>query len=64
VITLLGDNPQNITELDPYVEAGASAFDVVDGDLTASIVIDASEVDTSVVGRYQVTYNVSDAAWS
>src|SRR5690606_27632730 len=31
------------------------------GDITGSIVIDASAVNTSVVGSYTVTYNVSDA---
>ena len=32
-----------------------------DGDLTASIVIDASAVNTAVVGSYIVTYNVTDS---
>ena len=62
VITLLGANPQTIEVGDAYVELGATAFDVGDGDLTASIVIDASGVDTSTVGSYLVTYDVSDSA--
>ncbi len=62
VITLLGDDPQTITEGDPYVELGATAFDDFDGDVSSSIVIDSSAVDTSVVGAYQVVYQVSDAA--
>ncbi|MDJ0665517.1 MAG: DUF5011 domain-containing protein [Acidimicrobiia bacterium] len=62
VITLLGANPQTIEVGDPYVELGATAFDVGDGDLTASIVIDASAVDTGTVGSYTVTYNVSDSS--
>ena len=61
VITLLGANPQTVEVGDPYLELGATAFDVGDGDLTASIVIDASGVDTSTVGSYSVTYNVSDS---
>jgi hypothetical protein len=59
-ITLLGDNPQVIEGGDPYTELGASAADIVDGDLSGSIVIDASAVNTSVPGSYGVTYDVSD----
>ena len=62
VIMLIGDNPQFIEAGMPYTELGATASDNVDGDLTASIVVDASAVDTSVVGEYPVTYDVSDAA--
>jgi hypothetical protein len=59
-ITLLGDNPQVIEGGDPYTELGAKAADIVDGDLSGSIVIDASAVNTSVPGSYDVTYDVSD----
>lgn len=62
LITLSGANPQIIMVSEAYVEHGATATDNRDGDLTASIVIDASAVDSSVPGTYQVTYNVSDAA--
>ena len=62
VITLLGDNPQVILTGTAYTELGATATDNVDGDITASIVIDASAVDTSTPGSYTVTYNVMDAA--
>ena len=44
-----------------YTDAGATATDNYDGDLTSSIVT-VNSVDTSVVGSYTVTYNVSDAA--
>ena len=40
---------------------GATATDNYDGDLTASIVIDASAVNTAVVGSYVVTYDVTDS---
>ena len=62
VITLIGDNPLELTTGDLYVEPGASASDDVDGDISAGIVIDASAVDTNIAGSYAVTYNVSDAA--
>ena len=61
VITLVGANPQLIEVGSPYAELGATASDNYDGDLTGSIVIDASAVNTSVVGSYPVTYNVTDS---
>jgi PKD repeat protein len=61
VITLLGANPQVIEVHSPYAESGATASDVGDGDLTGSIVIDASAVNTAVVGSYGVTYDVTDS---
>ena len=61
VITLIGDNPQTIEVDTDYPELGASALDNMDGDITASIMIDDSAVDTSILGSYSVTYDVSDA---
>jgi hypothetical protein len=62
VITLTGDNPQIIAVGEAYVELGATASDNRDGDLTTSIVVNASAIDSAVPGTYQVSYNVSDAA--
>jgi glucose/arabinose dehydrogenase len=62
VITLIGANPQAIAQGDPYSELGASASDDTDGDLTDQVIIDASAVNTNVVGSYTVTYNVSDSS--
>jgi len=62
VITLVGPNPQSIDIRQPYVELGGRATDNVDGDLTSSIGIDSSTVDTSTPGAYVVTYDVTDAA--
>jgi hypothetical protein len=62
VITLLGSNPVLVNAGGTYVEPGATATDNLDGDLTSSIVIDASAVNTSIPGDYLVTYNVSDVA--
>jgi hypothetical protein len=60
VIALSGVNPQVIEVGDPYVELGATALDIVDGDLSAAIQIDDTAVNTSLVGSYPVTYDVSD----
>jgi hypothetical protein len=62
VITLTGDNPQFLEFGEAYVELGATASDNRDGGISASIVIDATSVDTSTPGDYTVTYNVTDAA--
>jgi len=61
VITLLGANPVNIEVGSTYTDAGATASDNIDGDITASIVT-VSTVNTDLAGIYSVTYNVSDAA--
>ena len=45
-----------------YVDPGATATDNLDGNLTSSIVVNASAVNTAVPGDYPVTYNVSDVA--
>jgi hypothetical protein len=44
-----------------FTDPGATALDVGDGDLTSSIVVSGS-VDTSTLGTYTLTYNVSDAS--
>ena len=63
VLTLVGANPQTLEcSVDSYTELGATALDACDGDVTSSIVIDASTVDPSTPGGYSVTYDVADAA--
>jgi len=61
VITLLGDDTVTVEVGSPYTDAGATATDTYDGDVTSSIVTQ-SNVDTAVVGVYEVAYNVSDAS--
>lgn len=61
VITLLGSNPVNIIVGFPYVDAGATAWDNVNGDLTANIVV-TNSVNVNAAGTYTVKYNVQDAA--
>lgn len=59
VITILGDNPMIVSRGDTYVEPGATATDLKDGDLTSSIVITGT-VNVNVLGTYTITYTVSD----
>ncbi len=60
VITLIGDATVNLTVGGSYTDAGATAIDNVDGDITA-IIVKVSTVNTAVVGSYTVTYNVTDS---
>ena len=59
IITVLGDTTISIPKNTIYIDAGATAIDNVDGVLTSSIVT-ISNVDTSTLGFYTVTYSVSD----
>ena len=46
---------------DTFTDAGATAEDSIDGDLTSSIT-SSGTVDTATEGTYLITYTVSDAA--
>ncbi|MDB4180870.1 DUF5011 domain-containing protein [Flavobacteriaceae bacterium] len=59
VITLTGDAVVTIVVDATYLDAGATAFDTVDSDLTTAIVVSGT-VDVSTVGVYILRYNVTD----
>lgn len=59
VITLLGSNPCNHELGVPYTDAGATALDETDGDLTSEIEV-INLVNPNVEGTYYVTYKVAD----
>jgi len=59
VIQLRGNATVNIVIDSTYSDAGATATDNEDGDLTSRIVV-ANPVNTTVLGTYTVTYTVSD----
>lgn len=59
-ISLIGSSSVNVLRDNAYIESGATASDIEDGDITASIVI-TGVVDTSVLGSYQVNYSVTDS---
>jgi hypothetical protein len=61
VITLNGEASVDVPSGEVYTDAGATAVDNIDGDLSASIVV-SNPVNTAVVGSYTVTYNVQDFA--
>ena len=60
VITIVGDQIVNLAIGDSYVDDGATANDNYDGDLTTNIITSGS-VNTSTVGTYTISYNVSDS---
>ncbi|MDA9056525.1 DUF5011 domain-containing protein [Flavobacteriaceae bacterium] len=60
-ITLVGAAEVYLLVDTDYVEENATAEDSEGVDLTSDIVIDATNVDTSVEGDYTVTYDVTDA---
>lgn len=61
VISLLGTSPITVPLGSVYADAGATATDAEDGNLTGSIAT-VNPVNTSTVGTYTVTYNVSDSS--
>ena len=60
-LTLLGETSVSVPSGTAYVDAGAAAEDNIDGNISGSIRV-TNNVNTSVVGAYTVTYNVSDFA--
>jgi hypothetical protein len=60
VITLNGPAEMTLFVGDEYQEPGATATDVEDGNLTASIVIEGS-VNTNTIGNYIISYKVTDS---
>lgn len=69
VITLLGNATENVANGDPYTDAGATASDNIDGDITAiiatTIINDVDGLgtfDNTKAATYTYRYNVSDAA--
>ena len=62
-INLIGEPIINLNVGSNYEELGATAVDLEDGDLTENIVI-SGNVNTSLIGTYQITYNVTDSEGS
>jgi len=59
VITLVGANPQNINKGIAYTELGSTVLDNYDVGMIATV--DSSLVNTSKIGSYVVTYDVTDS---
>lgn len=61
VITMNGMNPITLTVGDAYDDAGATALDSREGDITSAIMTH-NNVNTAVAATYTVTYDVADLA--
>jgi hypothetical protein len=61
VITLNGAASVDVPSGTAYTDAGATADDNIDGDVSSRIVIN-NPVNSAAVGSYTVTYNVQDSA--
>lgn len=62
VIVLDGDDPFIVELGDTYTDPGFTATDDEDGDVTANVTVDDSDVDTEEIGEYSVEYSVTDEA--
>lgn len=60
VITVVGSNPVILDLNSKFVDPGATALDLQDGNLTSEIVA-VSTVNTSIAGSYTITYSVTDS---
>ena len=60
VITLIGGSEVEIPLGQAYVDAGATAADNLDGDISANIIV-SNSVNVNQVGSYSVVYNVVDS---
>jgi hypothetical protein len=58
-LTLRGEPTVTLTIESPYADAGATAADDIDGDLTSRIVT-SNPVNTALLGTFTVSYAVSD----
>jgi hypothetical protein len=61
IITLLGADSVIHEATTSYTDAGATALDALDGNLTASIVVAGHDFNNTATGDHNLTYNVSDA---
>ncbi len=61
-IVLEGDDPMIIELGGTWEDPGYTATDDEDGDITADVTFDDSEVNTDEIGEYEVSYTVSDKA--
>jgi len=62
IITLLGSATVTIAKGTSYTDAGATATDDVDGDITSKIIVGGDTVNANARGTYVISYTVSDKA--
>jgi len=60
VIILSGVDPVDIEQGTPYIDAGATASDNNQGDISGNILVGGEVVDVNTVDSYVITYDISD----
>lgn len=61
IITLVGASTVSIEQGSIYIDAGATADDNKDGDISSKIIVN-NPVNTNILGIYIITYDVTDTA--
>ena len=61
-IVLEGDDPMIVELGGTYTEPGFTATDDEDGDISANVIVDDSDVNTNEIDEYEVSYTVTDEA--
>ena len=59
VIILNGQNPVTVAQFSYYTDAGATAIDLIDGNVNVTSI---GSVNTNIVGDYNITYSAIDIA--
>ncbi|MDI1234432.1 MAG: DUF5011 domain-containing protein [bacterium] len=59
VITLIGNATERMEVNTTYTDAGATAFDLSEGDISSEIIM-TSDLDPNTTGVYTIEYNVTD----
>ena len=59
-ITIVGNNPANLTKGETYLDHGATVVDNVDQNL--GLQISGDQIDTTISGTYTITYTATDQA--
>ena len=60
IISLLDSSTQQVIQNTPYVDAGATCLDDTDG--VIPVIVTGDDIDTSILGSYQVTFDCTDSA--
>lgn len=61
-IEIIGDPEVSVSVGDIYEDAGATAWDEEDGDISSEVVISGLPVNTSEKGIHMITYDVTDSS--
>ena len=61
-IVLSGDQDYNLAVGETFVDPGYTAIDILDGNISANVVVDNSSLNTNIEGEYPITYTVTNSS--